>query len=178
MNMKNASLVFLICCAVVVTSCRQPAPTSSSEGSNPVAPGQPQALPENGFKATITLVDPPTKLRAGEKQTIRVKVKNASDVMWYARGAEFNPSIDNKFYLAAGNRWLQADDETLITDMDGRYGLNKDLKPGEETEVPLVVTAPKEPGEYLLEVDAVQEQVAWFRDKGSPTARTKITVVR
>ncbi len=178
MNMKNASIIIAICCAFLVAGCSKPPSTGTTESSKTVAPGEPQALPENGFKAAITLVDPPTKLRAGEKQTLRVKVKNASDVMWYARGAEFNPSIDNKFYLAAGNRWLQADDETLITDMDGRYGLNKDLKPGEETEVPLVITAPKEPGEYLLEVDAVQEQVAWFRDKGSPTARTKITVVR
>lgn len=179
MNMKNASIIVAICCALVMTGCSKPTLTGSSEGSNAtVPPGRPQALPENGFKASITLIDPPTKLRAGEKHTIRVKVKNASDVMWYARGAEFNIGTENKFYLAAGNRWLQSDDESLITDMDGRYGLNKDLKPGEETEVPLVITAPKEPGEYILEVDAVQEQVAWFREKGSPTARTKIAVVK
>jgi uncharacterized membrane protein len=54
----------------------------------------------------------------------------------------------------------------------------KDLKPGEETEVPLVITAPKDPGEYTLEVDLLQEQVAWFSDKGSPTAKAKITVVK
>jgi len=41
-----------------------------------------------------------------------------------------------------------------------------------------LITAPKEPGEYVLEVDLVQEQVAWFRDKGSATAKTKVTVVR
>ena len=106
-----------------------------------------------------------------------MKVKNASDVMWYARGAAVNTSTDTKFVLAAGNRWLQAD-ESLATDMDGRYGLDRDLKPGEETEVPLAITAPKEPGDYILEVDVVQEQVAWFLDKGSQTARTKITVVK
>ena len=178
MKTRNVWLGLLVCCAVVATSCRQPTVTNTNEGSNAVLPGRLQALPENGFKASITLIDPPTKLRAGQKQTIQVKVKNASDVMWYARGAEFNPSTDNKFYLAAGNRWLKGDDESLITDMDGRYGLDRDLKPGEETEVPLAITAPKEPGEYILEIDVVQEQVAWFRDKGSPTARTKMTVVR
>ena len=76
-----------------------------------------------------------------------------------------------------GNRWLKPDG-SLITAMDGRHGLDKNLKPGEETEVPLQITAPKEPGDYILEVDLVQEQVAWFLDKGSPTAKTKITVVR
>jgi len=98
-------------------------------------------------------------------------------VMWWARGAPVNPRPDNKFYLAAGNRWLKADG-SLQTNMDGRYGLVKDLKPGEETEVPLVITAPKDPGEYTLEIDLVQEQVAWFSEKGSPTAKAKITVVK
>ncbi|MDQ1706845.1 MAG: hypothetical protein QOJ88_56, partial [Pyrinomonadaceae bacterium] len=47
---------------------------------------------------------------------------------------------------------------------------------GEETTVPLTITAPKTPGEYTLEVDLVQEQVAWFHDKGSASARVKIKV--
>ena len=69
-------------------------------------------------------------------------------------------------------------DGSLLTNMDGRYGITKDLKPGEEDEVPLLVTAPTTPGDYTLEVDVVQEAVAWFSDKGSPTAKTKISVVR
>jgi hypothetical protein len=138
----------------------------------------PKALPDNGFKAELSLPDPPKKLRAGQKETVQVKVKNASDVQWYARGAEFNTNPDNKFYLAAGNRWLKAEGEELVTNMDGRYGLPRDLRPGEELEVPLQVTAPKTPGEYILEVDLIQEQVGWFLDKGSPTTKVKVTVVK
>jgi hypothetical protein len=139
---------------------------------------EPRALPDSGFKAQITLPGAPAKLRAGQQERVQVNIKNASEVFWWARGGEQNERTDNKFYLAAGDRWFKADGTTLVTDMDGRHGLLKDLKPGEETEVPLLVTAPKEPGEYILEVDLVQEQVGWFSDKGSPTARTKITVVR
>jgi hypothetical protein len=134
-------------------------------------------LPEGGFKAELSLTEPPARLRAGEKQTVRVAVKNASDVFWWARGGAVNNRPDNMYYLAAGNRWLGADGQ-LVTDMDGRHGIGKDLRPGEQTEVPLVVTAPKEPGEYTLEVDLVQEQVSWFRDKGSPTAKAKVTVTK
>lgn len=130
-------------------------------------------LPDNGYRATITLSDSPGKLRAGQKVVIQVKAQNASDVHWKVRGG----GADNKFYIAVGDRWLKPDG-TLVTAMDGRYGLNRNLKPGEETEVPLEITAPQEPGEYTLEVDLVQEQVAWFHDKGSPTAQTKITVVK
>jgi hypothetical protein len=148
-----------------------------AQASTPTPPSEPSALPSSGFKAAITLVDPPDKLRAGQKETVRVKIKNASDVMWWARGAQVNTRQDNKFYLAAGNRWLKADGE-LLTNMDGRYGISKDLAPGEETEVPLAITAPKNPGDYVLEIDLVQEGVAWFSDKGSPTVRTKISVVK
>ena len=136
-----------------------------------------RAPPDNGFKAQITLPDPPAKLRAGQQERVQVKIKNASDVFWWARGGETNEGPGNKFYLAAGDRWLKPDG-SLVTDMDGRHGLLKDLKPGEETEVPLLVSAPKQPGDYILEVDLVQEQVAWFSEKGSPTARAKVTVVR
>lgn len=145
--------------------------------SEPASPTEPAALPTNGFKAELALVEPPQKMRGGQKETVRVKIKNVSDVTWWARGAPINPRPDNKFYIAAGNRWLKADG-SLLTNMDGRYGINKDLKPGEETEVPLTITAPAQPGDYTLEIDLLQEQVAWFSDKGSATAKTKITVVK
>jgi hypothetical protein len=176
MKIKNYLIVIVVLGAIVVWGCSKKKTTPSAGTVD--RSRTPSALPDDGFKAYINLVDPPGKLRAGEKATIQLKVKNSSDVLWYARGAEINNSSNNKFYLAAGDRWLNAADEKLVTDMDGRYGLNKDLRPGEETEVPLVITAPKEAGDYILEVDLVQEQVAWFHDKGSPTAKTKVTVVQ
>jgi hypothetical protein len=135
------------------------------------------ALPDEAFRAQITLTDPPAKLRAGQQERVEVRVRNASPVFWWARGGETNERDDNKYRLAAADRWLKADG-ALVTDMDGRHGLLKDLRPGEEAEVLLLVNAPKEPGEYILEVDLVQEQVAWFGEKGSPTARAKVSVVR
>jgi hypothetical protein len=156
---------------------KPPNPVVQTQPNRTQVPVEPAALPNNGYKAELTLVEPPAKLRSGQKETVRVRIRNASDVMWWARGAPMNPRPDNKFYIAAGNRWLKSDG-SLLTNMDGRYGINKDLKPGEETEVPLLITAPKDPGEYTLEVDLVQEQVAWFSEKGSPTAKVKITVVK
>lgn len=165
-------------CALAAAGCGGGRQTANTSGAPQPTPRQtPGPLPTAGFKAQVTLPEPPARLRAGQKETVQVRVKNASDVFWWARGGEVNERNDNWFYIAAGNRWLKADG-SLLTDMDGRHGILKDLRPGEEAEVPLVITAPKEPGEYILEVDVVQEQVAWFSDKGSPTARAKVTVVR
>jgi hypothetical protein len=177
-------LMLIAAVAVALTlgvGCRGRQPATANNAATNAAPPAvsktPGPLPEGAFKAQITLPDAPAKLRAGQKETIQVNIKNASDVFWWSRGGETNERNDNWFYIAAGNRWLKPDG-SLVTNMDGRYGIGKDLKPGEETEVPLVVTAPKEPGDYLLEVDLVQEQVAWFSDKGSTTAKAKVTVVR
>lgn len=166
-----------LACALAAAACGGGRAPAGNTAPTPVASKTPGPLPDAAFKAQLTLPDAPARLRAGQKETVQVHIKNASDVFWWSRGGEVNERNDNFFYIAAGNRWLKPDG-SLVTDMDGRYGISKDLKPGEETEVPLTVTAPKEPGEYLLEVDLVQEQVAWFSDKGSPTARAKVTVVR
>jgi hypothetical protein len=177
-RMKTTVKLFAVACllALAAAGCSKP-PATANTAATPAPARTPGPLPDAGFKAQLTLPDAPAKLRAGQKETVQVHIKNASDVFWWSRGGEVNERTDNWFYIAAGNRWLKADG-SLLTDMDGRYGISKDLKPGEETEIPLAVTAPKEPGEYILEVDLVQEQVAWFSDKGSPTARAKVTVVR
>ena len=168
------AIIVSIVAAGLLAGCASQKPSSSSPPT--AAPDLPYAtapLPDNGYKAKITLLESPTKLRVGQKVTIRVKAQNASSVPWNGRGG----GDDNRLYIAAGDRWLKPDG-TVITALDGRYGLDRNLKPGEETEVPLLITAPKDPGDYILEVDLVQEQVAWFHEKGSETTRVKITVER
>ena len=187
MRLKISSItvvVFATALLIAMACSREPSnpglDTSKNIAKQPAAPltKEARALPAAAFKAQLSLVDPPSRMRPGEKQTVQVKVKNASDQPWFARGGEVNKNPDNRFFLAVGNRWLKSDEKTLVTNMDGRYGLQKDLKPGEEEQVSLQITAPKDPGEYTLEVDVLQEQVAWFSDKGSPTAKAKITVVK
>jgi hypothetical protein len=172
MKSRNFLLSLAVCGALAAWGCSY----SQTAGHNAPRGDVPAALPDNAFKALITVSEPPGKLRSGQRQTIQVTVKNASDVPWYARGAVVNTAPSNKFYLAVGNRWLDAAGDKLVNDMDGRYGVDRDLKPGEETDVPLVVTAPKNPGDYILEIDLIQEQVAWFHEKGSMTARVKVKV--
>lgn len=179
MKIRDLLFALVVCGSLAAWGCSKSQPGTSNTATPAAARGYvPSALPDNGFKAIISVADAPARLRTGQKEAIQVNIKNASDVVWYVRGAAVNNASSNKFYLAVANRWLKAEGEKLVTDMDGRYGLPRDLKPGEETKVPLLITAPKEPGDYILELDLVQEQVAWFHDKGSGTARIKIQVER
>jgi hypothetical protein len=50
------------------------------------------------------------------------------------------------------------------------------VAPGESVTLPLIVTAPATPGNYVLEIDALQESITWFGDKGSPTLLAAVTV--
>jgi hypothetical protein len=180
MKFRIALLAAALACAIVAAACK-PNPATSTppaqSASPPMISRSAGPLPERGFKAQITLPEMPLQLRVGQKETITVKVKNASDVSWWQRGGEINDRPDNKFYIAVGNRWLDKDGKRT-TDMEGHNGIPKDLKPGEETDMTLLITAPKQPGEYTIELDMVQEGVSWFGDKGSPTTKAKVTVVR
>jgi hypothetical protein len=128
-------------------------------------------LDEDAFVAGLTASDAPVSMSRGQKATVHVVVKNLSQYVWRARGR-----ADGKYQLNAANIWLAADGETLVDNTDGRANLPRDLWPGEEAVVPLQITAPAEPGEYVLELDLVQEQVAFFKGEGSETWRTRVKV--
>lgn len=177
---KNATLTLALACVLAAAGCGNPA--SSSGGTQPTsAPGaaqtEPQrtrittALPDSAFSAALTPSDPPASMRAGEKQTVTVRVKNASQVTWPAEGLP-----DGKFSITLRDRWLSTDGLKVINDLDGGTSLTDDLLPGSEVDLPLKVTAPKEKGNYILEFDMVQEQVSFFHDKGSTPARVNVKV--
>jgi hypothetical protein len=180
MKLRVAFLAAAIAFVIAAAGCKPKTTNTASPGQSanaPVVSKTPGPLPDRGFKAQITPSDAALRLRAGQKQDITVRVKNTSDVVWWQRGGETNDRSDNKFYIAIGNRWLDKDGKRT-TDMEGHNGIPKDLKPGDETEMSLLITAPKAPGDYTMELDMVQESVAWFGDKGSPTTKVKVTVAK
>lgn len=126
-------------------------------------------LPDSAFDAQIIVIDHPTEIEANSKITIFVKIKNISNVIWPALG-----DINGKYQISLGNHWLDSDEKIIIND-DARVALSKDIRPSEEEELSLTVTTPG-PGIYILEIDLVQEMVAWFKDKGSKTAKITMAV--
>lgn len=138
-----------------------------------VAEGPPRVyapLPASAFRAELRLEDAPALLHTKEWATVRVVVRNAGDAVWLARERSGSP-----FQLSLGNHWLDADGNTLVKD-DGRGAVLKDLRPGEESEISFTVNAPLHAGDYLLEIDVLQEGVSWFELKGSKTLRVAVRV--
>ncbi len=127
-------------------------------------------LPVGGYVAELLPLNPPTNLKAGESTILKVKVKNISGVIWPSGGQS-----DGKYLLRLGNHWLNANGGLIVMD-DGRTSLPYDLRPGREVELQLTITAPNTPGDYILELDMVQERVTWFADEEMQTVKIRVSV--
>lgn len=128
-------------------------------------------LNDDAFLAELSASDVPKSMSPGQTATISVQVKNAGTYLWASRNQE-----SPRFTIRAADTWLLPDARTLVNNLDGRTALPRDLWPGESVTVELLIKAPVKPGEYVLEIDLVQEDVAFFKDKGSSTWRTRVKV--
>jgi hypothetical protein len=134
------------------------------------APPPREPLPKEAFRASIQMLSAPSGLRTEQKATYRLLVSNTSSVVWRGRDRGGDP-----YQVALGNHWVAPAGKVVIND-DGRAALFRDLKPGEQTELKLIVNAPKIPGDYILELDMLQEGVSWFGLLGSPTLQLPVRV--
>ncbi len=144
-------------------------------------------LPPEGYRATLALVDPPSTMAPGTEATVRVAVRNDSDIRWRPYDAGDGPSQgtwwagDGTLKHAqigsfdVGNHWFSEDGRILVQD-DGRVALPGALDPGGEVEVKIAIKSPPEPGRYECVFDVVHEWLAWFAHQGAQSARCRIEV--
>lgn len=129
-----------------------------------------KVLPENGFKAEITVANPPTKLKIKQREELTVKVKNTSGAEWPMRGR----AGDGIFQVNLGDAWRTMDGKQVK--VDERAFLPNAVKPGEQVAIRFAIVAPDKAGDFVVEIDMVQEGIAWFVSKGSVPAKLKIKV--
>ena len=114
-------------------------------------------------QAEITVLEAPASLRPGTAGLVRARVTNRGTGLW---------PVDEEIRL--GNHWRDGD--TITVHDDGRADLPFALRPGETVEITLSIRAPESPGEYVLELDMMQELVAWWTQFASPTTHIPVTV--
>ncbi|HMG74941.1 MAG TPA: hypothetical protein VK582_15680 [Pyrinomonadaceae bacterium] len=128
-------------------------------------------LPNGAFHAEINAPEIPATVPKGQTLQLLVLIKNAGDTIW--PGCERSAG---KFQINLGSHWLNANGQVASKE-EGRSPLPADLASGQQITVSFSVAAPAEPGDYLLEIDMLQEGVSWFATKGSRTYRAIIKVV-
>jgi hypothetical protein len=160
--------------ALLGAACTNPNPEQPrvvGPAADPNIPKPDSPMPDRAYRAELSLPEPLTSMKAGEKKAVKVKVKNASDILWIVYGT----GGGLQYRVAVGNSWRDSNGQ-LLTNMDGRYGLPANLGPRMDVEVPLTITAPAKPGDYILELDMVHEGVTWFQDKGSSVLKVIVKV--
>jgi hypothetical protein len=126
-------------------------------------------LPPEAFHAQLSLRQTPAKMIAGQKQTLRVSVKNISTSSWSCIG-----DAQGRYAVVVRARWRKSDGSVIP---DGaRSELNYDLEPRDVNDVDLEVTPPSFAGDYVLEIDLVEEPDSWFSQNGSEILRVPIAV--
>jgi hypothetical protein len=112
-------------------------------------------------------VVPPT-VRAGETFTILTRLFNRSRHPWTAEGAA-------RVHLSY--HWLDEGGKVVVRD-GVRSFLELPVPPGGRVSAEQKIEAPKAPGRYILELDPVFENVAWFSEKnGGKTWRAPVEVM-
>ena len=137
----------------------------------------PRSLPEfeerdsakGPYDVEYLFYEGPRAAAAGDLTQGKIRVKNRSFRIWSSED-EFRPDFLSYHWLTRGG---------VVAVQDGeRCPLPRPLSPDEECEVVLKIKTPEKPGRYILAVDCVRENTAWFSDGGSPPLRIPFRIKR
>lgn len=118
------------------------------------------------FHARWNVLQAPVELVAGETGEVEVTVRNTSDARW--------PHVDT-LPIVLSYHWLTADGQDYAWEHERTF-LPHPVEPDRAVTVTLPVVAPDEPGDYLLQLDAVRERVGWFSRKNPEAVPAPIPV--
>jgi hypothetical protein len=92
------------------------------------------------------------------------------NVCWRGVWVGSDPLIAGAIYVAC--RLRDPASGTIVA--EGWGGLGQDLAPGQRHTVSAGLEMPDRGGGYLLEVDLVLNEVAWFSEQGNPVKHVRI----
>jgi hypothetical protein len=123
------------------------------------------------LRAQIELVDAPPAFRAapGARLGVRVRVVNTGNTLWLD---ERRPQGG---HVAVGGHLFDADRRMLELDLF-RALLPRRVAPGETVDLACELPVPARAGRYFVELDLVDEGIAWFGPTGSPTLELEVVV--
>jgi len=107
---------------------------------------------------------------AGENFVVEAEVRNEAETVWLRDMRRGRGAVSLGAHL-----WDESG--RLVKHDFGRAPLSRDLAWGEKARFALRLTAPSQPGRYLLRLDMVDDGVAWFAERGSTTAVVRLEVV-
>jgi hypothetical protein len=121
-------------------------------------------------RGPIPLAGLPIVARHGRPLTLRAKVRNASTRPFPAQATY------GRRLVRLGAQLCGPDGSLVNRDYE-RAWLPRALGPGDRANVRMKITAPSQPGRYMLKFDLVSEGIDWFESCGSPTTTKTLVVI-
>ncbi|MBC2581570.1 acyltransferase [Clostridium sp. DJ247] len=123
-----------------------------------------------GFKVQLDVLDNIKNMKKNTNKNIKIKSVNNSKVTWVNNGIN-----SGKHTISLSYHWLNTNGEMVIHD-GVRTNLPMIIKPSSPILTEMQIAAPEVIGKYILEIDLVQEEVTWFKDKGNKTIRIPVEI--
>jgi SAM-dependent methyltransferase len=121
-------------------------------------------LPPQACRARLTTDVSLAEAAAGEEVALKLRVFNESASCWPSLSgatARHRVMVAGRYRAAAGE---------LVDTAEARSPLPHDVEAGASVDVFLRARLPRWPGDYLLEIDVVQEAVGWFHERAGRAA--------
>ena len=107
----------------------------------------------------------PRVMRPGTRYEVAVSFRNLA------------PRSLPKFALSVSYHWRDAAEPRQTTLFEGlRTPVPRPVPPGGHEEIVATVESPSRPGSFLLELDLVREEIAWFSRSGAPGPTVAVTI--
>jgi hypothetical protein len=102
---------------------------------------------------------------------IALRVTNTGNTTWLAG------SVPVQGWTRIGAHLYRETEGSELVDFEWcRAELPSAVAPGEQIDTSLVLPPIQSPGQYLVVIDLVVEQLTWFANRGSPTAQIRLHV--
>lgn len=103
---------------------------------------------------------------AGEKIQLNIELLNQGSFIWLRGGSN---AVHLSYHVLDSEKKMLNYDNT-------RYELPRDMKPDDDVRINIGINPGLQAGDYILELDLVEEGVTWFGEKGSPTTLVKLHI--
>lgn len=173
--MTNLRLLSVVLLALSAAGCGDEETDRPPEAN--AAPARSLApMPESGFRVEWGRPGVPPTIEPGAQFAVGVGVTNRGDQVWLdPRSADTSAWASGAVRLAY--RWWGTDQGKPLRDYGPERGdLVAQVNPGQTAVLAVPVTAPTEPGSYKLQLELVQENVAWFQTMGATVLMVPVTV--
>jgi hypothetical protein len=165
---KNLRLAVLFLIGAALFGCGRTPETKAPVDAQQQQPTSPSTAKPVHTKYALEWVsnDIPSTMPAGKPTTIKVSVKNTGDWAWKPEGL---------YPVRLSYRWVAGNEQALPQD-SVRGELSAPVLPGGTANFSMSVAAPKERGNYQLQVDLVEDLVAFFSSEGTQRLVVPVTV--